>query len=176
MKQLHYPILLMLMIFPFIGKGQSADDSEFWLSVGLGKSRFIHGMVAAGYEPKNKSSIIISRYSVTGELISFAQPALKTSEFGLLYGLKKGNFSLASGLSAVWGRFRGKYMYTEPTPLMGSGYHYETINYTTVGIPVEIRYITSTKHAGIGITAFGNLNNKNSFAGLNISIYVGRLK
>ncbi len=168
--------LLVLLGSQSISQGQNISDSKFWLSAGLGKSKFIHGMIAAGYQPESKSSIIISRYSVTGELVSFVEPGLKTSEFGLLYGLKRGKFSFASGLSTVWGRYRGKYVYTDIDPLFGSGQHYETINYKTVGVPAEIRYITSTRHAGIGITAFGNLNNKNSFAGLNVSVYVGRLK
>ncbi|MBC3789274.1 hypothetical protein [Spirosoma utsteinense] len=176
MKALPLISVLVFLGSPFVSQGQSIDDSKFWLSAGLGKTKFIHGMIAAGYKPKDKSSIIISRYSVTGELVSFVEPGLKTSEFGLLYGLKRGKFTFASGLSTVWGRYRGKYMYTDIDPLFGTGQHYETVNYKTVGVPAEIRYITSTKYAGIGITAFGNLNNKNSFAGLNVSLYVGRLK
>ncbi len=172
----HFIALLVLLGSPFISQGQSINDSKFWLSAGLGKSKFVHGMIAAGYQPKNNNPIIISRYSVTGEVVSYVEPGLKTSEFGLLYGLRKGKFSLAAGLSTIWGRFRGEYLRTAPTPLFGSGREYELIKYNTIGIPAELRYITSTRHAGIGITAFGNLNNKNSFAGLNVSVYVGRLK
>ena len=160
----------------FISQAQSVDQSKFWVSGGLGKSQFIHGMVAAGYELKNGRSILVSRYSVTGELISFVEPGLKTSEFGFLYGAKRGKLRLAAGLSTIWGRFRGNYLFTHPTPLFGSGREYELIKYKTVGIPAEIRFITSTKHVGIGVTAFGNLNDKNSFAGLNISLYAGRMK
>ena len=157
-------------------QAQGVDQSKFWLSGGLGKTRFISGMIAAGYEPGNRNSIIISRYSVDGELIPALNPGLKTSELGLLYGLKSGKFSFSAGLSTVWGRFRGKYLYSDPDPLMGSGQYYEVRNYRTVGIPAEIRFITSTKYIGIGVTAFGNLNDKNSFAGLNISLYGGRMK
>ena len=139
MRAHHFIVLFALLGSPFICQGQSVSDSKFWLSVGLGKTKFIHGMITAAYEPKNKSSIIISRYSVTGELVSFVEPGLKTSEFGILYGLKKGKFSFASGLSTIWGRYRGNYMYTDTDPLFGSGQHYETVNYKTVGIPAEIR-------------------------------------
>jgi hypothetical protein len=60
--------------------------------------------------------------------------------------------------------------------LIGNGRHYEFVRYNKVGVPAEIRYIASLKHVGIGVTAFGNLNEKHSFAGLNLSLYVGRLK
>lgn len=168
--------LFMLLGALSVSQAQGTNQSKFWLSGGLGKSQFIHGMIAAGYEPRNRNSILISRYSVTGELISYVDPGLKTSELGLLYGLKSGKFTFSAGLSTIWGRFRGKYLRTSPTPLFGTGQEYEAINYMTVGIPSEIRYLTSTKHVGIGITAFGNLNDKNSFAGLNVSFYAGRMK
>lgn len=176
MKTHVFIVFLLLSGTAFTSQAQHVDQPKFWLSGGLGKSEFIHGMVAAGYEPKNRRSIIVSRYSVTGELIPTLSPGLKTSELGLLYGLKSGKFSFSAGLSTVWGRFRGKYLYTDPDPLIGSGQYYELRPYRTIGIPAEIRFITSTKHVGIGVTAFGNLNNKNSFAGLNISLYAGKMK
>lgn len=176
MKTHLFTIFFLLSGALSVSQAQSTDQSKFWLSGGLGKSQFIHGMIAAGYEPRNRNSILISRYSVTGELIPALNPGLKTSELGLLYGLKSGKFSFAAGLSTVWGRFRGKYLYSDPDPLMGSGNYYELNDYRTIGLPAEIRFITSTKHVGIGITAFGNLNDKNSFAGLNLSFYAGRMK
>ena len=176
MKEYTLSTLFLLMRLSVVSQAQSIDHSKFWLSGGLGKTRFISGMVAAGYELKDRRSIIVSRYSVDGELIPTLSPGLKTSELGLLYGLTSGKLSFSAGLSTVWGRFRGKYLYSDPDPLIGSGQYYELRPYRTVGIPAEIRFITSTKHIGIGLTAFGNLNNKNSFAGLNVSFYAGRLK
>ena len=176
MKQYTLIAFLLLLGLSCVSQAQSVDQSKFWLSGGLGKARFISGMIAAGYGPRNRNSIIISRYTVDAELIPALNPGLKTSELGLLYGLKSGKFSFSAGLSTVWGRFRGNYLYTDPDPLMGSGEYYEVRNYRTIGVPAEIRYITSLKYLNIGVTAFGNLNDKNSFAGLNISFYGGRMK
>lgn len=171
-----FPALFLLLAISLTSRAQSTENTKFWLSGGLGKARFISGMVAAGYEPKNRNSIIISRYTVDAELIPALNPGLKTSELGLLYGLKSGKFRFSAGLSTVWGRFRGNYLYTDPDPLIGSGEYYEVRNYRTIGVPAEIRYITSLKYLNIGVTAFGNLSDKNSFAGLNISLYGGRMK
>ncbi|GAA4447599.1 hypothetical protein GCM10023189_04140 [Nibrella saemangeumensis] len=133
-------------------------------------------MVAAGYEFSQIPTVLTARYSVSGELMQMVEPGIKVSEIGLLYGLRIGKFRMSAGLSRVWGNNRGKYLFSDPDPLMGTGQVYEYVPYQTIGLPAEVRYITSLKHIGIGVTGFGNLNAKRSFAGLNVSLYVGRLK
>jgi len=133
-------------------------------------------MLAAGYEPGGKLAVLTARYTVNGEIFEPAQPGLKVSEIGLLYGIRAGSFRFSTGLSRIWGNNRGQYLFTDPDPLWGSGKNYEFVKYSTLGIPAEIRFITSLKYVGIGITGFGNLNAKRSFAGLNLSVYLGRLK
>jgi hypothetical protein len=157
-------------------QAQNVEHSKFWVSGGLGRTNFLSGMVAGGYEPKDRNSVIIGRYSVGGEVIPVSNPGIKIAEISLLYGTKAGRFRFAAGLSNVRGHYRGHYLYTDPDPLLGSGRYYEFVKYNTVGIPAEIRYIAALKHIGIGVTAFGNLNEKHSFAGLNVSFYVGRMK
>ncbi|GAB3749094.1 hypothetical protein [Spirosoma pomorum] len=155
---------------------QIREKSTYWLSGGLGKTQFLSGMIAAGYEPANNRSILIGRYSVNAEFMQAVEPGIKVNELGLLYGVRTGNFRFAAGLSSIWGNNRGQHLYTDPDPLWGSGKYYEFISYKTTGVPAEIRFITSLKHVGIGVTAFGNLNSKRSFAGLNLSLYVGKMK
>jgi len=155
--------------------GQAAAQDSYWLSGGLGKSHLPSLMIAMGYEPKSSPTVLIARYSVNAEFMQAVEPGLKVSELGLLYGLRTGTFRFAAGLSRVWGNDRGKYLYTDPDPLWGSGQHYEFVKYGTMGIPAEIRYYTALKYIGIGVTGFGNLNPRRSFAGINVSVYLGRL-
>ncbi|MCY7352721.1 MAG: hypothetical protein LH606_19025 [Cytophagaceae bacterium] len=152
------------------------SQNQYWLSGGLGKSQFPSGMVALGYEFSNRPTLLIARYSANGQVFSADQPGIKVNELGLLYGLKVGNFRFSTGLSGVWGTNRGKYLYSDPDPLMYGSTYYEPIKYATVGVPAEIRFISSRRRIGLGVTGFGNWNAKRSFAGLNLSLYVGQMK
>lgn len=172
----YYTCLLLFLLSSNITYAQVTLSDKFWLSGGVGRTQFPSAMIAAGYEPTNRQTVLIARFSVNGELLPNVGPGIKVSEIGLLYGIKVRSFRFSTGLSNVWGNNRGKYLYTDPDPLMGSGRYYEFLKYSTIGIPAEVRFITSLKHVGIGITGFGNLNSKNSFAGLNLSLYVGRMK
>lgn len=162
-----------------IGYSQQADQPNqpnYWLGMGIGKSQLPSGMIALGYEFATKPTLLVVRYTDNRELFPAYSPGLLTQEVALLYGLKAGKFRFSTGISNVWGFNRGKYLYTDPKPFLGSGEVYESIRYSTVGLPAEIRFITSLKSVGIGVTAFGNLNAKRSFAGLNLSLYVGKMK
>lgn len=165
--------------FFFVSHQTYAQDSgknKYWLGLGIGKSQFPSGMVALGYELESKPTLVIARYTFNGEILSDNLPGIKVSEFGLLYGLKTGKFSFSTGISGVWGTDRGDYIGVDPDPLIDGSRLYEPIRYTTIGLPAEIRFITSTKDLGIGITGFGNLNAKRSFVGLNLSLYIGKMK
>lgn len=133
-------------------------------------------MVAAAIEPADTQSAIIARFSVNGELIPPSEPGLKTGEWGVLYGRRVKNFLISAGLSYVYGNHWGRYLYTDPDPFLTSGKVYESVGYKTIGIPAEVRYMATLKHLGIGLTAFGNLNDKRSFAGLNVSLYIGKMR
>ena len=155
---------------------QNNQPTRFWLSPGIGRANFPCVMVAAAVEPANTQSAIIGRFSVNGELIPPSEPGIKTGEWGVLYGRRVKNFLFSAGLSYVYGNYRGRYLYTDPDPFLTSGKVYEFVGYKTIGIPAEVRYMATLKHIGIGLTAFGNLNDKRSFAGLNVSLYFGKLK
>lgn len=170
-------VLALIFLTTTTAHSQTLSQGNYWFSGGIGKSQFPSGMIALGYEFKDKPTLLLARYSLNTEIFSANQPDIRVSELGVLYGLNVGKFRFSSGLSGVWGTNRGKYLYTDPDPLIyGSTYH-EPIKYTTVGIPAEIRFITSLKHVvGFGVTGFGNWNAKRSFVGLNLSLYVGKLR
>ena len=167
---------VLIFLMANVAYSQDFSTDNYWLSGGIGKSELPSGMVALGYEFSSKPTLLIARHIVNTEIFSANQPSIKVSELGLLYGLKIGKFRLSTGLSSIWGTNRGKYLYTDPDPLIYGSTYYEYIKYRTVGVPAEIRFITSLKHVGFGVTGFGNWNAKRSFVGLNISLYVGRMK
>lgn len=167
-------ILVFLMVDVAYSQGFSQD--RYWFNGGLGKSHLPSGMLAFGYELDSRPTLLVARYVLNTEVFSPDQPNVKVSELGLLYGLRVGKFRFSTGLSGVWGTNRGKYLYSDPDPLIYGSTYYEPIKYTTVGVPAEIRFITSLKRVGLGVTGFGNWNAKHSFTGLNLSLYVGRMK
>ena len=168
-------LLFAGLFFTYFSYGQTAEKPTFWLGAGLGKTQYISGMVAAGFEPRNTNRVLTARYSVAGELLPDYAPGIKMSEVSLLYGVRLWDLRLSAGLGTVWGVERGRYLASDPDPLVGTGQFYERKTYSTVGIPAEVRYITSlTNWFNVGVTAFGNLNGKRSFAGVNFSLYVGQ--
>ncbi|WP_461139154.1 hypothetical protein [Spirosoma pomorum] len=175
-----YDLFLWVALLGFLGTNtthaQSFYKNNYWLGVGLGKSQFPSGMMALGYEFANKPTQLIARYVVNGEIFSDRQPGTSVNELGLLYGLRVNKFRFSAGLSGVWGTNRGMFLFADPDPLIYGSQVYERIRYKTIGVPAEIRFITSTKDVGIGVTGFGNMNGKRSFIGLNLSLYVGKMK
>jgi hypothetical protein len=171
--------LLGSLLFLSPGTARAQEKSykgNYWFGLGLGKSQFPSGMMALGYEFTNRPTLIVARYVANGELFSDRQPGISVNELGLLYGIRTGKFRFSTGLSGVWGTYRGQLLSTDPDPLIYGTQYYERIDYKTVGIPAEIRFLTSTKDVGVGLTGFGNLNGKRSFVGLNLSVYLGKMK
>ncbi|MFD2572100.1 hypothetical protein ACFSUS_15755 [Spirosoma soli] len=169
-------VAVLVLLTASVAYSQKFYQNNYWLGVGLGKSQFPSGMMALGYEFTNKPTLLVARYVANGQVFSDIRPGISVNELGLLYGVKAGKFRFSTGLSGVWGVNRGKYLYSDPDPLIYGTTVYESIKYTTVGVPAEIRFITSTKDVGIGLTGFGNLNARRSFVGLNLSLYVGQMK
>lgn len=157
-------------------QAQHTASTRFWISPGIGRTTYPSIMLALAVEPANTKSTILGRFSLNGELIMHDTPGIRTGEWGLLYGRKLNNVLFSAGVAYLSGVSRGKYLYTDPNPYLSTGKVYEKINYQTIGMPVEVRYIAALKYVGIGLTAFGNLNNKRSFVGLNVSLYGGKIK
>lgn len=171
---IHLLLISFLCFSTIRSQAQQIPPTRFWLSPGVGKTSHWAVLNAAGFEPRNSQSVFIARYSVNGEIAPRYEPGIKTGEVGLLYGRRLKNWRFSGGLAYIYGNFRGNYLYTQPSPLMGTGDVYEYIGYKTVGIPAEIRYIAAFKYVGIGLTVFGNMNDKRSFLGLSLSMYAGK--
>ncbi|UHG89596.1 hypothetical protein [Spirosoma oryzicola] len=167
---------MLICLTASISYSQKSDSTNYWLGVGLGVSQFPSGMMALGYEFADKPTLLIARYTDNRELFSDNRPGIMAQEMALLYGIKAGKFRFSTGVSTVWGVNRGKYLSTIGDPILYGSNYYEPARYLTVGLPGDIRFITSTKDFGIGLTAFGNLNARRSFVGLNLSLYVGQMK
>ncbi|GAB3501729.1 hypothetical protein GCM10027341_28880 [Spirosoma knui] len=159
-----------------VAYSQKFYQNNYWLGLGLGKSQFPSGMIALGYEFTNKPTLLVTRYTFNGEVFPDYRPAIAIHEMAVLYGLRAGKFRFSTGLSGVWGTNRGKFLSFDADPLIYGSYVHEPVKYATIGVPAEIRFITSTKDVGIGVTGFGNLNAKRSFVGLNVSVYIGQMK
>lgn len=171
-------IFLGLIYYPTLAqkKPQLYHKNNYWLGLGLGATHLPSGMGALGYEFTDRPTLITARYVDNRQVFSDNIPGVKIKEAALMYGIRTGKFRFSAGLSGVWGVKRGKYLFSDPDPLLYGTNYYESVRYTTVGIPGEIRFISSNEDVGIGVTAFGNLNGRQSFAGLNVSLYIGQMK
>ncbi|KAB7732810.1 hypothetical protein F5984_02340 [Rudanella paleaurantiibacter] len=176
MKTYLLGLIYSLTFIVSYAQAQSPSSTRFWVSPGIGKATYPSMMIAMAIEPANTKTILSGRFSVNGEWIMHDTPGIRTAEWGLLYGRRLNNILVSAGVSYLSGAARGNYLYTDPNPYLGTGKVYEKINYKTIGIPMEVRYIAALKHVGIGLTAFGNVNTKRSFIGLNVSLYAGKMK
>lgn len=175
-------VFLILFAYGIIGSSFAQftsqalpGDHRFWLTSGLGKTRFLSLNNGVSFQPRNRNFVLTGRYTVSGEFLSQTTPGLKISDAGLLYGLRVSNFIFSAGLSKVWGVDRGHYLGpAEPGALL-KGDRYEKIQYSAIGIPLEARFLIPFKWVGIGIAAYGNLNDGHSFGGLALSVYAGKL-
>lgn len=160
------------------GYAQQKPKEYFWASAGIGTGTLGNLTLALGYEFKNKPTLLTARYAYNLEIYTNenVRPLHKVNDLGLLYGYKVGKFRFSTGLSGVWGVTRGKYLFEDTDPLIYGNQVYESVPYTTIGIPAEVRFIWSTRDLGIGLTAYGNLNAKRPYAGLNLSFYFGEMK
>lgn len=168
-------LLLVFVLVSNLSVAQNSLKGSYWVSAGLGAAPIPSAMIAVGYEFADRPTLAVLRYVDNRQLLSDNLPGIKVKEIGLLYGIKTGKFRFSTGLSGVWGVNRGKYLSSDPDPLTYGSNYYEPVRYMTVGVPGEIRFMTSNKDIGIGITAFGNLNAQRSFAGLNLSFYIGQM-
>ncbi|OZI06867.1 hypothetical protein BWI93_17895 [Siphonobacter sp. BAB-5385] len=182
-------VLLLFFVTAFSGKTYAQDPSRvrpsrdgFWLSLAgggaVGQTKLANLTGAVAYEFKNKPTLLTLRCSYNLGIFEkeSVTPLIDVADVGLLYGYKVGKFRFSAGVGAVWGTDRGAYKYYLSDPLTYGNNVYESLDYTTIGLPTEIRFITGGKDLGIGLTAFGNVNAKRSFFGLNLAFYLGELK
>lgn len=98
-------------------------------------------------------------------------PARTMTSVDLLYGRvlvdKKLYVSLVGGIGLVGGLERGRFLYADPG-FLGST-HYEKLRSYTVGLPISSKVLISlSKHFGLGLEGYININGIHTFYGLNL--------
>lgn len=168
--------LLLLLLPPSTSHAQTNPYDTYWVSAGVGKTYLPSLMGTVSFQPRHKTRVFTARYNVSAEMLHQTTPGLKLSEAGVLYGSRHKNFIFSAGISRVWGVYRGTLIGPAYPGSLFKGDRYEKKTFSTLSIPAEVRFILPLKWVGIGITAFGNLNNGHSYSGLNVSVYAGCLE
>ena len=144
-----------------IGKSPNFEDGNY----GIG------GMMDFTLQ-KNKSLATIG-YRGTGELgvLNSANPSRTMSSIDLLYGRllsdKKLIISIQTGVGLVGSLERGEFLYSDG--FWGTTY-YERMTSYTIGLPISSKALISlSKHFALGLEGYLNINDKNTFYGLNLS-------
>lgn len=181
--------LKIVMLIAMIGLTETAvhayenttktSQDHFWFGIGAGYSSPINSlptiMAHATYGIHNH--LLTLRYIRNAEFAVFQDnPQEKVNDFGFMYGRKLLNkeymfISVSGGVSYLTGTVRGRL-------ISNSWFHsdYESVKVSTIGFPLESQLaFTPFKHFGISVHGFGNLNPDNSYAGIGLSLLVGRL-
>jgi hypothetical protein len=118
------------------------------------------------------------RTSTTSEFEIFGPtPALSSTDYAFLVGKISGGrhsfTSAASGIALVHSVRRGE--------LLEPGYwfigpSYERIDRVTIGLPLDLRATANLVGVGVGVNLFANLNPAGSFAGLALTLQLGKLR
>lgn len=185
-------VILFYTIFHFSINAQDITNNQkekcFWIKVGMGTGTGVSmfGLAIGGnisYQYGVDLWQIRSIHTVEAQvshLFDVDDPEENFWDVGILYGKNfKSKYlitSLSIGIGFVSGIRRGRYLYTE-YHWLGEIRHYEKLPFYTAGIPIEaqISWIP-TSFWGMGITAFANLNRRNSVVGILLSKSFGKLK
>jgi hypothetical protein len=102
-------------------------------------------------------------------------------DIGLLYGRvtksKILRLSISGGLGFLGGVKRGAFLERNQGIFGLFGYdQYEKEHILTPAIPVEIDLSLSSKHIGIGLTGYANLNQEESIAGFIVRLQLGKIR
>jgi len=149
---------------------QSQDrtgDASSWLNVGLGVSHLGFSAITSA-SLQNDVHLFSLRGAMAAELFGD-----HVWDFGLLYGRSRwsetGMVSVAMGLALVGGE-------RDSTSLLGPSPPSESLPLSP-GIPVEVQAFGHLMRiGGIGAYGFLNVNPEKSFAGLSLSLQLGRLR
>lgn len=149
-----------------------------WINLGMGTSLAYPLAFTIGLNYQLKKYVVSARFLITDELDLQNQSSSESIwDVGILLGpIYKSEHGLASfsaGLSLVGGMKRGSYIANDET----WGGYYELKHRAILGIPLESHLIyLLSQNAGIGITAFGNLNLDKPFFGALVSLQLGIIR
>lgn len=147
-----------------ISEGASGDSNQSGAVSGI-----LYGSV------RNGPHLFSARLSMAAEVFGDA-----VSDFGVLYGraveAENGFASIAAGIAGVNGS------YDEDGPQILCGFLGECEldppeKFTTIGLPLDVQLMwRPIGYVGIGLSGYANLNAKASFAGVSLSLQIGRLR
>jgi hypothetical protein len=120
--------------------------------------------------------IYIARWSRTEEFLIFGPyPAESDTDYGVLVGWSSRSrrhvSSAAVGLGVVKSVRRGELL--EPGWF---GDRYDRLDRTTLGVPIDLKTTANLGPVGVGVNMFGNVNAKGSFAGLALTVQLGKMR
>lgn len=143
---------------------QLTNSSQFWLNIGpaIGTSGSLSGIASVSYQ--FGTHLLSLRGSVTGEVFGD-----HFSDISLLYGRATTHpsyhVSFAAGIARVTGQ-RNEGLFGPKEKLSA-----------TIGFPSEMQiYWKPASFFGLGITGFTNINREQSFAGMALSLQLGKLR
>lgn len=149
----------------------SVQSSSGWFSLGIGATS--QGLlIGCGYTTHITSNTLLTiRYARTDEITLWASPSERVWDLGALVGIgsvgKNGGAAVSIGLGLVGGVRRGE--------RIGGGWFSskcEALEFSTIGIPVELQFIFRASSLGIGVNTYANLNPEKSFAGAALSLLI----
>jgi hypothetical protein len=151
--------------FNYRRSSKSENSSFFWISAGIGIGTVGPSVSGSGNISFQWDANVISARGVLVGVSVFQGQTLW--DIGLLYGRATSDndnvafASIAVGLAFVQcsGSFAGN------IPISN-----------TVGIPVEVQLFLRGRQSGIGIYGFANINPTRSFAGVTLSLQLGKLR
>jgi hypothetical protein len=162
------------------GQVRSVDSTgirkSYWIAgrVGLSTLGSVSGMLVANAEIKNHILISASTTGETNGILDFsATHSVDVSSFNMLAGkIYKQRHSLIS-FSAGLGLVKIDTHDSEPGIF---GKVYPESSETTIGIPLLIQaYAIGFQTIGVGLNLYGNLNTKQSTAGIQVCLALGRI-
>jgi hypothetical protein len=149
-----------------------------YLSGGLGVGgEGVAGLLSLGIREGNH--LFTVRGAQTQEFDIFGpRPSRERSDVSVLYGRlapsDDGFVSLSAGPGVVHRVDRGERLAGTGGFLSSS--RHERLSDTTVGLALSAKAQYSARHVGLGLEVFGNVNAKASFAGLALTLDVGKLR
>lgn len=175
-------LLVLLFGFLFIQAQNDLRNIDLFYSISIGAGigtspNFeigeigIGGMIDFNLQKKKSSATIGYRGTGEYQFLAPSYPSVTMTSIDLLYGRvltdKKLNVSVNTGIGLVGSLERGNLLYVDPG-IFGSA-HYEKLRSFTVGLPVSSKVLISlSKHFGLALEGYININNKNTFYGLNL--------
>ena len=175
MRKIGAGFFVGLVVLGALPAAQASDVGFASCGVGFG-SQAVGAVASLNFSRGHL--IYVLRASTTSEFNLFGpSPDLSDTDYAAMIGKWAGaprSFrSAAVGLSVVHSVRRGRII---EEPYWFSGGTYEKIDRVTVGLPVDLKASLNLGPVGLGVNVFANLNPKGSFAGLAVTMQVGKLR